>query len=107
MVQMGPHGIDRDRFDWDQIEQNPFWTPDAKAATDWADYLDALRKSGDSVGAIIEVTRAAASRRPRRTDLRQARHRPRRRHDVDQRGQGRRDRRWHGRRRAHRQCKRR
>jgi chorismate synthase len=56
MVQMGPHGIDRSRFDWDQIEQNPFWTPDAKAATDWADYLDALRKSGDSVGAIIEVT---------------------------------------------------
>jgi chorismate synthase len=56
MVQMGPHGIDRDRFDWDQIEQNPFWTPDAQAATDWADYLDTLRKSGDSVGAIIEVT---------------------------------------------------
>jgi chorismate synthase len=56
MVQMGPHGIDRSRFDWDQIEQNPFWTPDAKAATDWADYLDALRKSGDSVGAMIEVT---------------------------------------------------
>jgi chorismate synthase len=27
MVQMGPHGIDRDRFDWGQIEQNPFWTP--------------------------------------------------------------------------------
>jgi chorismate synthase len=56
MVQMGPHGIDRDRFDWGQIEQNPFWTPDAQAATDWADYLDTLRKSGDSVGAIIEVT---------------------------------------------------
>jgi chorismate synthase len=56
MVQMGPHGIDRDRFDWDEIEQNPFWTPDAQAATDWADYLDTLRKSGDSVGAIIEVT---------------------------------------------------
>jgi chorismate synthase len=56
MVQMGPHGIDRDRFDWGEIEQNPFWTPDAQAATDWADYLDTLRKSGDSVGAIIEVT---------------------------------------------------
>ena len=55
MTQMGPHQIDRDRFDWDEIENNPFWVPDAKAATDWADYLDGLRKSGESVGAIIEV----------------------------------------------------
>ncbi|WP_386624905.1 chorismate synthase [Sulfitobacter geojensis] len=56
MVQMGPHQIDRNSFDWDQIEQNPFWVPDVKAAADWADYLDGLRKSGSSVGAIIEVT---------------------------------------------------
>ncbi|MFA8387013.1 MAG: chorismate synthase [Pelagibaca sp.] len=55
MTQMGSHKIDRDRFDWDEIENNPFWVPDAKAATDWADYLDGLRKSGESVGAIIEV----------------------------------------------------
>ncbi|WP_439118925.1 chorismate synthase [Marivita sp.] len=55
MTQMGPHQIDRDRFDWDEIENNPFWVPDAKAAADWADYLDGLRKSGESVGAIIEV----------------------------------------------------
>ena len=56
MVQMGPHGIDRDQFDWDEIARNPFWTPDAQAAADWADYLDTLRKSGDSTGAVIEVT---------------------------------------------------
>ena len=56
MVQMGPHGIDRSRFDWDEIARNPFWTPDASAAAEWAEYLDALRKSGDSVGAVIEVT---------------------------------------------------
>ena len=56
MVQMGPHGIDRAQFDWDQIEANPFWVPDAQAAEDWAGYLDGLRKSGDSVGAVIEVT---------------------------------------------------
>ncbi len=56
MVQMGPHKIDRDAFDWGQIDQNPFWVPDAKAARDWANYLDGLRKSGSSVGAIIEVT---------------------------------------------------
>ncbi|MEM6477572.1 MAG: chorismate synthase [Pseudomonadota bacterium] len=55
MVQMGPHAIDRAAFDWDQIDQNPFWVPDAKAAEDWAAYLDGLRKSGNSCGAIIEV----------------------------------------------------
>jgi len=55
MVQMGPHGIDRARFDPDEIERNPFWVPDAQAAQDWADYLDGLRKSGNSVGAVIEV----------------------------------------------------
>ena len=55
MTQMGPHGIDRDRFDWDEIDNNPFWVPDAQAAEDWASYLDGLRKSGESVGAIIEV----------------------------------------------------
>ena len=55
MTQIGPHMIERDRFDWNQIDQNPFWTPDAQAAQDWAAYLDSLRKSGNSVGAIIEV----------------------------------------------------
>ena len=55
MVQMGPHKIDRGRFDWQQIEQNPFWVPDAVAAGEWATYLDGLRKSGSSVGAVIEV----------------------------------------------------
>ena len=55
MVQMGPHGIDRANFDDAQIDQNPFWVPDAQAADSWADYLDGLRKSGESVGAVIEV----------------------------------------------------
>jgi len=56
MVQMGPHGIDRTRFDWAQIDQNPFWTPDAQAAADWAVYLNDLRRDHNSVGAIVEVT---------------------------------------------------
>ncbi|UWR07069.1 chorismate synthase [Ruegeria sp. B32] len=55
MTQIGPHRIDRANFDWAQIEQNPFWTPDAQAAEDWAAYLDDLRKSGNSVGAVVEV----------------------------------------------------
>ncbi len=56
MVQMGPHAIDRDRIDWDEIERNPFWTPDATAAAEWAGFLDTLRKRGNSVGALVEVT---------------------------------------------------
>jgi chorismate synthase len=56
MVQMGPLGIDRARFDREEIARNPFWVPDATAAADWAEYLDGLRKSGESVGAVVEVT---------------------------------------------------
>ncbi len=56
MVQMGPHRIDPANMDWAEIDQNPFWTPDPKAAEEWAGYLDGLRKSGESVGAVIEVT---------------------------------------------------
>ena len=55
MVQMGPHGIDRSAFDAAEIDRNPFWVPDAQAASDWAVYLDELRRSGNSVGAIIEI----------------------------------------------------
>ncbi len=55
LVQMGPHRINRDNWDWDQITQNPFWTPDSKAATLWAGYLDDLRKSGNSAGAVVEL----------------------------------------------------
>lgn len=55
MTQIGPHKIHRDNFDWDQIDANPFWTPDAVAAEDWAVYLDGLRKEGNSVGAVVEV----------------------------------------------------
>ncbi|MHA3914339.1 chorismate synthase [Halovulum sp. GXIMD14793] len=56
MVQMGPHRAERSRFDMDEIANNPFWAPDAEAAAAWAPYLDGLRKSGSSVGAVIEVT---------------------------------------------------
>ncbi len=56
MVQMGPHHIDRARFDSAEIDRNPFWVPDAQAAQDWAGELDRIRKEGNSVGAMIEVT---------------------------------------------------
>ena len=55
LVQMGPHRIDRDRWDWAQTTENPFWCPDPVAAKDWEGYLDGLRKAGSSIGAVIEV----------------------------------------------------
>lgn len=56
MVAMGEKAIDRARFDRGEIARNPFWVPDAVAAAEWAEYLDGLRKAGNSVGAVIEVT---------------------------------------------------
>ncbi|MCC0049425.1 MAG: chorismate synthase [Rhodobiaceae bacterium] len=55
LVQVGPHKIDRDNWDWGEISRNPFFCPDAKAAALWADYLDGIRKAGSSIGAVIEV----------------------------------------------------
>jgi chorismate synthase len=55
LIQMGPHRIDRDRWDWAEVDRNPFFTPDAKAAERFADYLDGVRKAGSSAGAVIEV----------------------------------------------------
>ena len=55
LVQMGPHRINRDNWDWDQVNENPFFCPDAQAASDWENYLDGIRKAGSSCGAVIEV----------------------------------------------------
>ncbi|MGF3025109.1 chorismate synthase [Methylobacterium aquaticum] len=55
LVQIGPHAIDRARFDWDEVHNNPFFCPDPVAAGQWAAYLDGIRKAGSSVGAVIEV----------------------------------------------------
>jgi chorismate synthase len=55
LVQMGPHKIDRARWDWNEVGKNPFFCPDAKQAKFFEDYLDGVRKAGSSVGAVIEV----------------------------------------------------
>lgn len=55
LVQIGPHKIDHARWDWAQVDANPFFCPDAATVPVWTDYLDAIRKAGSSVGAVIEV----------------------------------------------------
>ncbi len=55
LVQMGRTAVDRAAWDWAEVERNPFWAPDAGAAARWAGELDALRKAGESAGAVIEI----------------------------------------------------
>jgi chorismate synthase len=58
LVQIGSHPIDRGRWDWDEVDRNPFFCPDAETASLWAEYLDEVRKQGSSIGAIVEVIAA-------------------------------------------------
>jgi chorismate synthase len=55
LVQMGPEAIDRARWDWNEIDRNPFFCPDAQKAKLFEGYLDQVRKRGSSIGAVIEV----------------------------------------------------
>ncbi len=55
MIKIGPLRIDPANWDWDTIEDNPFWCPDPKAVPLWERFLDAVRKNGSSAGAVIEV----------------------------------------------------
>ncbi len=60
MVQMGAHGIERARWDWSAVDDNPFFCPDPGTAEAWAVELEALRKAGSSIGAVIEVVASGA-----------------------------------------------
>jgi len=55
LSQLGPIVIDQDRFNWEEVDNNPFFSPDALAAERMAEYMDQLRKEGNSVGARISV----------------------------------------------------
>jgi chorismate synthase len=55
LIRIGKHGIDRGRWDWGQVEQNAFFSPDAGIVPVWEEYLDETRKAGSSAGAVIEV----------------------------------------------------
>jgi chorismate synthase len=55
LVQMGPHKIDRGKWNWDEVAKNPFFCPDKDKAAFFENYLDGIRKSGSSIGAVIEI----------------------------------------------------
>jgi chorismate synthase len=55
LVQMGTQKIARANWSWEQVNENPFFCPDAEAAAAMESYLEGIRKAGSSVGAIIEV----------------------------------------------------
>ncbi|PPJ47506.1 chorismate synthase [Rhizobium sp. KAs_5_22] len=55
LVQIGKHKINRTNWDWAQVSENPFFAPDPEIVPVWEAYLDEIRKSGSSVGAVVEV----------------------------------------------------
>jgi chorismate synthase len=56
LVRIGEIEIDRSRWDDAAIDANAFFCPDAQTALHWEEYLDAIRKRGSSVGAVVEIT---------------------------------------------------
>ncbi|MDB5492328.1 MAG: Chorismate synthase [Micavibrio sp.] len=55
VVQIGPHKIDRSRWDWAAVDNNAFFSPDTGVIAQWEEFLDSRRKAGSSAGAIVEV----------------------------------------------------
>ncbi len=55
LVQVGTEKIDRANWDWNTVNDNPFFCPDPQAVPRFEAYLDRIRKAGSSVGAVIEV----------------------------------------------------
>ncbi len=53
LAELGP--IRYENFDWDEVERNPFFCPDAAKVAEMEAYMDALRKEGNSVGARINT----------------------------------------------------
>ena len=55
LIQIGDQKIDRNNWDWDEVAKNPFFSPDKSSVQPWSSYLDGIRKSGSSIGAVIEL----------------------------------------------------
>jgi len=55
LAQVGPYAVDRTRWDWNVVGDNPFWCPDPQMVSVWEEHLEKIRKAGSSTGAIIEM----------------------------------------------------
>jgi chorismate synthase len=55
LIQIGPHKVDRARWDWAEVERNSFFCPDAGSVPVLEQFLEGVRKQGSSIGAVIEV----------------------------------------------------
>ena len=55
LVQVGQIKVDRDRWNWGEVDKNPFFCPDANKVSEWECLMDKTRKDGSSLGAVIEV----------------------------------------------------
>lgn len=55
LIQMGDKKVNRDNWEWDEVNNNPFFTPDKALAEELGPYLDGIRKDGSSIGAILEI----------------------------------------------------
>jgi chorismate synthase len=55
LIQVGTLAIDRARWDWAEVDRNPFFAPDPEIVETWSQFLDKTRKQGSSAGAVVEV----------------------------------------------------
>ena len=55
LIQIGNKKINRNNWDWKQIEKNDFFCPDKLTVKKWEKYINSIRKQGSSVGAVIEI----------------------------------------------------
>lgn len=55
MTQLGALKVDRQAWDWEQVNANPFFCPDANSVQPWEAYLDTIRHSQSSIGGVVEV----------------------------------------------------
>ena len=55
LIQIGNKKINRNNWNWKQIEKNDFFCPDKLTVKKWEKYINSIRKQGSSVGAVIEI----------------------------------------------------
>ena len=88
LVQMGPHKIDRAKWDWEEVAPQSVLLSGQGQAAFFENYLDGIRKRGSSIGAVIEIVAEGVPAGLGRADLCQARCRYRCGTDEHQRGEG-------------------